>query len=107
MAKNATAGVNIPDGKKVLEFVERVENLQGALATEKSESMIRCKAIHTDIKQVFKDAKKEAGLDKKALKLVLEKRSLEGKLQDLRSDAEPETVDLFDAYNAAIEKVAA
>lgn len=98
---------NLPDGKKVLEFVERIENLEADLATEKSESMTRCKVIHTDIKQVFKDAKKEAGINKKGLKKVLDKRRLETKLKDLDSDEDAEALDSFHAYCAAIDKVAA
>lgn len=96
---------NVPDGAIVLKYVQAVENLRGDLATEKSESMTRCKVIHTDIKQVFKDAKKEARLNKKGLLAILEERALKAKLDAVGADLEGDDSTAHVTYRLALEKL--
>jgi hypothetical protein len=96
---------NVPDGNVVMKYVQAVENLHGDLATEKSESMIRCKVIHTDIKQVFKDAKKEAGLNKKGLMAVIEERALEAKLAAVGGNLEGDDAAAHATYKLALENL--
>ena len=95
---------NVPDGEKVMEFVSRIENLHGDLGTEKSESMTRCKAIHTDIKEVYKEAK-NAGFNKKALKGIISKRALEAKIQDIGDELEGDDSTAYASLQLALEKL--
>lgn len=97
-------GSNVPDGNKVLKFIEKVEALDGDLATERSEYMNRCKAIHSDKKEVFKEAK-AAGVNKKALKGHVEKRKLEGKIEEIANDLEGDDNDAYVAMELALEKL--
>lgn len=105
--KGGAAGTNTPDGAKILSYVEAVENLHTDLDKERSDYMNACKTIRTDIGQVFKDAKKESGLDKKALKTIIEERALKAKLESVASDLEGESSDAYAAYSAALDKIAA
>lgn len=97
-------GSNVPDGKVVLEFVDRIENLHGDLGKEKSESMTRCKVIHTDIKEVYKDAKK-LGLRKKALKAIIDERSLKAKLDAIPGSLEGDDDTNYAAIKLGLEKL--
>lgn len=95
---------NVPDGEKVLSFVRRVENLHGDLGKERSESMTRCKVIHADIKEVYKEAK-AAGFNKKALKGIVTKRALEAKIQDIGDELEGDDSTAYASLQLALEKM--
>jgi uncharacterized protein (UPF0335 family) len=99
-----THGSNVPDGAKVLSFVERVESLNGDLGTEKGEFMARCKVIQGDIKEVYKEAK-NAGINKKALKGIVKKRALEADIEDIAADLEGDDSDAYAALQLSLEKL--
>lgn len=86
-------------------FNQRIESLYGDLATEKGESMARCRAIHQDIDEVLKEAK-NAGIPKKEFKAVIKKRTLLAKAEEIRADLEGESVDTFDQIEFALGKFA-
>jgi uncharacterized protein (UPF0335 family) len=97
-------GSNVPDGGKLLGFIEQVENLEQDKASARGEYMQTCKVISEDIKQVFSDAK-AAGFRKKAMKAQLEKRALTRKLDDVGSDLEGDDSDAYAAMDLALEKL--
>lgn len=101
----AAHGSNVPHGEQVLGFIQRVENLNLDIAKEKSAMMTACKGIHTDIKEVFKEAK-AAGINKKALKGHVKRRALERDIEDIRDDLEGDDQDSFDALAIALQKIA-
>lgn len=68
-------------------FIERVENLKEALASEQGAYMARCKAIRDDIKEVYTEAK-DADLPIKALKQIVKYRDLERKQEALAEEME-------------------
>src|ERR1051325_4590390 len=90
----AAHGSNVPDGAKVLEFVERIENLDADLASEKGEFMQRCKVIAGDKREVYSEAK-AAGLNKKALKGIVKERRLKREIEDIAADLEGDDSDAY------------
>ena len=86
-------------------FNARIERLHDDLATEKGESMSRCRIIHQDIDAVLAEAK-NAGIPKKEFKAVIKKRTLLAKAEAIRADLEGEGVDTFDQIEFALGKFA-
>lgn len=86
-------------------FNSRIENLYSDLATEKGESMARCRAIHQDIDAVLLEAK-NAGIPKKEFKAVIKKRTLLAKAEEIRKDLEGDSVETFDQIEFALGKFA-
>lgn len=86
-------------------FVSRYENLNGDLASRKSEFMNDCKVVHGDIKELLAEAK-GAGIPKKALKSLVKQRALEGKIEDIRNDLEGGDQESFDQLSLAMGKFA-
>lgn len=86
-------------------FNQRIESLHADLATEKGESMARCRAIHLDIDEVLKEAK-NAGIPKKEFKAVIKKRTLLAKAEAIRADMEGESENTFDQIEIALGKFA-
>lgn len=86
-------------------FVDRIENLNAVIATEKSEFMTRCKVVHGDIREVLTEAK-NAGIPKKALKNVVKKRKLENDIEGIRADLEGDDQDSYDQLVFALGKFA-
>lgn len=82
-------------------FVSRYENLNGDLATKKSDFMNDCKITHGDINELLNEAK-GAGIPKKALKSLVKQRSLERKIEDVRNDLEGDDQDSFDQLALAM-----
>lgn len=93
------------DKEAVEGFVSRIENLNGDLATEKSEFMTRCKTIRGDIKDVFDEAK-GAGIPKKELKRVIKRRALENKIENLREELEGDEQHNYDMLLHALGHLA-
>lgn len=93
------------DPEAVKSFVARVENLNGDMATEKSEFMTRCKVIHGDIKVVLDEAK-NAGIPKKELKAAIKRRALAAKMEDIRLELEGEQQDNYDHILLALGDLA-
>jgi uncharacterized protein (UPF0335 family) len=101
-----THGSNVPDGAKILEFVQRVENLDQELASKKGEFMQECKVIAGDKKEVYSEAK-AAGLNKKALKGIVKQRALQREIEEIASDLEGDDSDAYAAMDLALEKLKA
>jgi uncharacterized protein (UPF0335 family) len=89
------------DPEAVKAFVSRIENLNGDLATEKSEFMTRCKVIHGDLKVVYDEAK-DTGIPKKELKKAVKRRALLASVEKLRDDLEGEQQDNYDKILLAL-----
>lgn len=104
--KPSSSGTNVPDGEQILSFVERIERLDGDIASEKSKFMSECKIIRGNQKEVYAEAK-AAGFNKKAIKGLVKKRRLEADIEDIQTDLEGDDNDAYTAYLLALEKVAA
>lgn len=89
-----SAGINQDDAEG---FVTRLENLDKDLGKLKSEHMLKCKDVRSDIKEVYKEAE-DAGLPKKALKAVVNARALERKAKAEREDLAD--IDMQSKYDA-------
>ena len=101
--ERATAGANGRyDEEKTKSFVDRIENLHADIASIMGEALNQCRAVHTDIKIVYQEAKDEAGLPKKVLKKVVKARLLEAKAAAVREDLEAEDQDDFDRIRLAL-----
>jgi uncharacterized protein (UPF0335 family) len=59
-------------------YLKRIENLLAHIESEKGACGARCKLIHADIKEVYKEAKND-GVPVKALKGLVKYRALEKK----------------------------
>ena len=66
-------------------FLRRIESLRTDRATERGESMARCRVIAEDIKEVYGEAK-DAGIEVKALKALVKRRTLEGQIAALPAE---------------------
>lgn len=89
------------DPEAVKAFVSRVENLNGDLATEKSEFMTRCKVIHGDVSLVYDEAK-GAGIPKKELKKAIKRRALLASVERIREELEGDQQDNYDKILLAL-----
>jgi uncharacterized protein (UPF0335 family) len=90
--------------EKVEEVVRKIENLAGEMDTEKSEYMLRCKDIRSDIKNEYDEAR-EAGITKSVLKAKIKERMLRKKVANCRSTLEPEQIDMFDQVSSALKDI--
>lgn len=79
------AGSNGFDVDVLNSLVGRIEGIKDDIATEKGESMQRCKSMHKDIKDVYKEAKVR-GIPPKPLKQAIEARELNRRIEALRTD---------------------
>lgn len=86
-------------------FVDRIETLYGDLLSEKSEYMLKAKAIRADMALVFDEAK-DKDIPKKALKAVIKARDLEAKAIAARDDLEDDLQDSFDNIRHALGDLA-
>lgn len=78
MAEAAKPGKTNGYDKHVLRsYIERVENLEGEVASIMGKAMADCKPVHEDIAETLQEAKDQHGIPKKALKAVLKMRKLE------------------------------
>ena len=82
-------------------YVARIENLHGEIGKTKSEMMNACKVLHTDIKQVYIEAKKE-GLNKKSLKALIKERGLLRQAAECSENLEPDEADMFTMMKDAL-----
>lgn len=101
-ASPATPNTFAPE--KVEEVVRKIENLAGEMDTEKSEYMLRCKDIRSDIKNEYDEAR-EAGIAKSVLKAKIKERMLRKKVANCRSTLEPEQIDMFDQVSSALKDI--
>jgi uncharacterized protein (UPF0335 family) len=89
------------DTEKTKSFVNRVEEIEREIDSERGSFMAKCKALRDDINDVLEEAK-EAGLPRKALRKVLQSRKLERKVEAIREDLESEDQDSFDLIRLAL-----
>lgn len=82
-------------------FVDRIENLIDNIASERGTSMKRCKVIHNDIKEVYKEAR-AAGVTKKSLAQVIVTRELRRKLDDAQNTLEGEDQESYEQMLSAL-----
>ena len=82
-------------------YVGRIENLYGEIGKVKSAMMNDCKILHTDIKQVYIEAKKE-GLNKKSLSALIKERGLLAKAAECSENLEADEADLFTMMKDAL-----
>jgi hypothetical protein len=97
-------GSNVPDGMKVLDFVERFEALDDDIAKEKTASKLNIDAIKEDQDALLKEASK-AGLRKKALKKLVKQRALYRQINGLADKLDVDDSSAFAAMNLALEKL--
>ncbi len=96
------AKTNGYDRDAVESYVARLEVCHDDIATIMAEAMNKCRAIHTDMKDIYQEAKDNHGVPKKALKTVIKVRQLEAKADKLREDLEPEMQDSYDNIRLAL-----
>ncbi len=106
IADTKPARTNGFDPGKVQGYVERIESLHADIATEMATALNACRQIHGDIKQVYQEAKDEAGVPKKALKKVVKARGLERKAAECRADLEGDDLDSYDLIRHALGDLA-
>ena len=98
------AGTNTFDPRLVEETVTKIENLGKELDTEKSEYMLRCKDVRSDIRIVYDEAK-EAGITRAVLKAKIKERALRKKVANCRASLESEQIDMFDQISSALKDI--
>lgn len=94
-------GANHFNPEEVEKVVNRIEVLKKELETEKSEYMLRCKDIRSDVKDIYDEAK-DKGIGKPALKAKIKERELRKKVTNCRSDLEAEQIDMFDQISQSL-----
>lgn len=104
--KDATPRTNGFDPDKLQNYLERIESLHADIATEMATALNACRQIHGDIKQVYQEAKDEAGVPKKALKKVVKARALERKAAECREELEGDDQDSYDLIRHALGELA-
>lgn len=82
-------------------YLNRVENLEEEIESERSAFMKKCKSIRGDIKDVLDEAK-DAGVPKKALKAIVAKRKLERKINKLADNLDEEDEVAFEQLAEAL-----
>lgn len=97
MAENTVQPAN-NEGSK---FVERIENLNDDLASERGEYMVKAKAINEDKKTVLDDAK-AAGFTKATIKAIVKARELERKATAAREDLDMSDRETFDSIRHSL-----
>lgn len=73
----STPGANTIEAR-ALPFIERVENVEEQIASERGAFMARCKELRGDIKEIYAEVK-DADLPVKAIKKIVKRRELERK----------------------------
>lgn len=78
MARILEQGRNRASAEEAGSFVDKYEELEAKIATERSAFMLKCKAIRGEQKEVLDDAKSQ-GVSKKIVKAIVEARVHEAK----------------------------
>jgi hypothetical protein len=86
-------------------YVRRIEALLDDIASERSASMIACKAIRADIGEVLDEAK-NAGVPRRELKAAIKARDLARKIEALRDNFEAENRETYDQIRIALGDLA-
>ena len=96
-----TAAGNQIDGKKLKDFVARIDSLDEAQLSERGKFMERCRRIKEQ-KDVIFDEAKNAGIPVKELRKVIKAKSLEKQADALFSELEPDEQENFEAIRVAL-----
>lgn len=91
--------------KNAQDFVDRIENLNADKRSIMGRAMNECRQVGEDIKIVYDEAK-EAGIPKKALRLVIKTRALEAKAAEIRADLDSEDQNDYDLIRQALGDLA-
>lgn len=86
-------------------FVERVEELNRNLASEKSSYMTECKTIREDITAVLTEAH-DAGITRKTIKAAVKIRALQRKADEAREALDIAEIDHLDNIRLALGDLA-
>jgi hypothetical protein len=86
-------------------YVRRIEALLDDIASERSASMIACKAIRADIGEVLDEAK-NAGVPRRELKAAIKARELGRKIEALRDGFESDSLETYDQIRLALGDLA-
>ena len=92
------------DSALVKGFVERLEELAADKLSIMMTAVANCKPLTSLMKEVFDEAKEQAGISKKALRAVLKARLLERKARAARDDLDD--VETFDQIREALGDLA-
>src|SRR5690606_27160527 len=76
------------------EYIQKIEAIEGEIATSKATHMNFSRKKRDEIKQVFDEAK-ENGIPRKVLKNTLKRRSLEGEIDQLEDELDEDHVPLY------------
>lgn len=93
------------DKDTLVNYIERIENLQNEIDSERGTSMQKCKTLRADKKEVYGEAK-EAGFDSKALKVLIENRGLQKKIDANIAALEADQQDAHDRMIGALGDLA-
>lgn len=93
------------DSQKTKSYVDRIENIEAEIASERGKFMARCKELRKDISDVLDEAKSD-GIPKKALRAVIKTRAIQAKIENIREDLEGEDQDNYDLIRHAIGDLA-
>lgn len=86
---------NRASAEEAASFVDKFEDYEAQIASEKSKFMLACKAIRKEQKELLDDAKSQ-GVEKQVVKGIVKQRSLEAKARAVFDDIEEdETRDFF------------
>lgn len=87
MAKPATS--NQPKPEHVQEAVREIEDRYDELASERGSYMLKCRRIR-EVMAANYDKAGDRGISKKLLKLIIQERALEKKIDSLALDLQPD-----------------
>lgn len=83
------------------EFLERVENIEKDMESERGAYMAKCKSFREDIKTVLSEAEGE-GFSPKVLKIILQERKLIKKIKDAPNGLDIDATSQYDALTTAL-----
>lgn len=99
----AEANFVFPDDDRIRDYVAKIDEHLGEIATLRGEYMQACRAIREQIKEVYDDAA-DAGLPKRSLKRAYNRKLLRAKLDNerLALEEDAELLEDMDKIEAAI-----
>lgn len=84
------------------EFLERVENIEKEMESDRGAYMAKCKAHREDIKEVLSEAESEHGFDPKVMKILIQERKLLKKIKDAPNGLDIDATSQYDALTTAL-----
>lgn len=95
-AAAVTEAENSIDSKAFKEAVQKIEDIDEQILSERGKFMKKCQDFNA-LKDVVIDEAKNKGIPKKELKAVIKARDFERKADEIYSDLEPDEQDTFSA----------